>query len=97
MWHPTVKYRYRAGDKTLTGEKLRLYDDDALWYSSVKLAKSVGKKWRRGKTVAVYYNPANPEQSCLEAITITPYLMIGFIALWMTVFPIMAFIIKRLP
>jgi hypothetical protein len=89
MWHPTVKYRYRAGDKTLVGETLRLYDDDALWYSSIKLAMAAGKKWSKGKTVAVHYNPANPGESCLEPVTITPYLFLGFTLLWMVLFPFM--------
>jgi len=94
MWHPAVKYRYSAGSKTLVGETMRLYDDDTLWYSSVKMAMSAGKKWRTGKSVPVYYNPINPNESCLEPVTVTPYLLIGFTLLWMVIFPFMMSILE---
>jgi len=94
MWHPSVKYRYKAGDKTLIGETLRLFDDDVLWYSSKKIAMSAAKKWRNGNKITIYYNPTNPEESCLESVTITPYLFIGFTLLWMVIFPFMMFIME---
>ena len=92
MWHPAVRYRYRAGAETLFGETIRLYDDDALWYSSPNLARSAGRKWKKGLKVRLYFNPANPEESCLEAITTTPYLFMGFVTLWMVIIPFMTHI-----
>ncbi len=37
--------------------------------------------------VTVYYDPTDANQSCLEAVTATPYLIMGFAMLWFVLLP----------
>jgi len=87
MYAPLVRYRYPAGNETVTGETIRLYDDVACWHSSQKLAQRQARKWKRGETVTVYYDPAHPGRSCIEAVTSTPYLIMGFGLMWLILIP----------
>ena len=94
MFSPVVKYRFKAGNDTVIGETIRLYDDVSYWFSSKSMAISRGKKWRKGMVVDVYYDPKDPAQSCLEAVTATPFLIMGFGVLWLVLVPFFSVIMK---
>ena len=94
MYSPTVKYRFKAGAVEIEGTTIRLYDDVSYWFSSKSMAISRGKKWRKGMTVIVYYDPQDPTNTCLEAITATPFLIMGFGILWLILIPFFTIIMK---
>lgn len=85
MYSPSVKYRYRVGDREFTGTRITYDNDRTLWYSSPRWAASRGRKWKTGRPVDVYYQPDNPARACLVPVSGVPHLQLFFLVLWIAV------------
>ena len=79
----SIEYRYMVGPRVYSGKTICL--GGVLNTSFKSRAEERLDKYPEGTTVDVYYNPANPEVSCLERhgeITLFGYLIGGGLALF---------------
>ena len=61
---PQVRYNYRVGEQTYTGERL---DFSSRAYQSEEKANQRLAAYRAGSEVTVHYDPADPSKAVLEA------------------------------
>ena len=64
--YPRLQYEYDVDGATYHGTSWRAGDTFVKRYLSAREARAVLARYRPGRRVTVYYNPANPTESALE-------------------------------
>lgn len=60
----SIKYRYEIEGVDYTGETIR--PGGRMTFRSKRLARELDSRYKSGVTVAVYYNPENPAECCID-------------------------------
>lgn len=75
MFKVGVTYDYEVGGQVHRGDQLGFMETR---YSSQSRVAEEVKKYPVGETVTVYYNPADPQEACLDrSAGLVPWLMMG--------------------
>jgi hypothetical protein len=64
--YPRLQYEYEVDGATYHGTSWRAGDTFVKRYLSAREARAVLARYRPGRRVTVYYNPADPGESALE-------------------------------
>lgn len=62
FYKPDVKYKYKIGGESYTGQRI----DFGTTGATKDWAKKRAAEYQKGKTVTVYYNPKDPREAVLE-------------------------------
>ena len=90
-YSPEVDYEYTVNDQRFSADRIKFGENS---YSSRRQAEDVVARYPVGQTVAVYYDPVEPETAVLEpGVSSGSYIVIGIGAIFVLVSLVIAPII----